>query len=91
MVAPPPIMGLPTGGAGESSSRCSPSPSPYIPTQPSGSEVGESSGDEKYRKLLKHYHEVRAALCASRLHTNMLRGDLVAMLAALVVVLQEAA
>jgi hypothetical protein len=58
MVAVPPIMGLPTGGIGESSYRRSPPLSPSIPAQPSGSEVGKSSGDEKHRKLLKHYHEV---------------------------------
>jgi hypothetical protein len=56
-----------------------------ILAQPSGSKVGESSGDEKYHKLLKHYHEVRALFCASRLHADMLRGDLVARRAALVV------
>ena len=84
MVALPPIMGLPTGGARESSHRRSPPPSPSVPAQLSGSEVGESSGDEKYRKLLKHYHEVRALLCASRLHADMLLGDLVATSAALV-------
>jgi hypothetical protein len=49
--------------------------------------VGESSGDEKYRKLLKHYHEVRATLCESRLHANMLLGELEAAHAALVVAL----
>jgi hypothetical protein len=48
--------------------------------------VGKSSGDEKYRKLLKHYHE----WCASRLHADMLCGDLVAARTALVVDQQEA-
>jgi hypothetical protein len=52
--------------------------------------VGKSSGDEKYRKLLKHYHEVRALWCASRLHADMLCGDLVAARTALVVDQQEA-
>ena len=91
MEALPPVMGLPSDGASESSRRHSPSLSLSIPAQPSGSKVGESSGDGKYRKLLKHYHEVRAALCASRLHTDMLCGDLVVARTALVVALQEAA
>ena len=90
MAAPPPIEGLPTGGAEESSHRHLPLLSLSVPAQPSGSEVGESLGDEKYRKLLKHYHEVRATLCVSRLHADMLRGDLVAVRAALVVALQDA-
>ena len=90
MAVPPPIMGLPTGGAGESSRHRSPPPSPSIPAQPSGSKVGESLGDEKYHKLLKHYHEVQALLCVSRLHVDMLLGDLVAACAALVVAQQEA-
>ena len=88
---PPPVVGLSTGGAGESSLHCSPLSSPFVPVEPSGYEVGESSGDEKYRKLLKHYHEVRALLCVSRLHADMLRGDLVAAHAVLVVAQQEAA
>jgi hypothetical protein len=77
MVAPAPIMGLPIGGAGESFHRCSPLPSPSVPTQPSSFEVGESLGDEKCHKLLKHYHKVRALLCVSRLHADMLLSDLV--------------
>ena len=64
---------------------------PICPCTASGFEVGESSSDEKYHKLLKHYHEVRALLCASRLHANMLLGDLVVARAALVVAQQEAA
>ena len=91
MAAPPPIMGLPTCGARESSHHRSSLLSLSAPAQPFGFEVGESSGDEKYRKLLKHYHEIRALLCASRLHVEMLRGDLVAMCAALVMAQQEAA
>jgi hypothetical protein len=47
--------------------------------------VGKSSGDEKYHKLLKHYHEVQALWYASRLHANMLCGDLVVARTALVV------
>ena len=86
-----PIVGLPTGGAGESSHRHSLPPSPFVPAQPSSSKVGEFSGDKKYRKFLKHYHEVRAALCASRLHDDMLCSDLVATCATLLVALQEAA
>jgi hypothetical protein len=84
MVVFPPIVGLPTGGAKESSYRHSPPSSPSIPIKPFGSEVGQSSGDEKYHKLLKHYHKVRALLCASRLSANTLLGDLVATRAALV-------
>ena len=90
MATRPPIVGLPTGGVGESSHRRSPPPSPPILAQPSSSEVGESSAYEKYHKFLKNYHEVRAVLCASRLHVDMLRGELVAARAALVVALQEA-
>ena len=91
MAAPPPVVGLPTGGAKESSRCHLLPPSLSVPAQPSGSEVGESLGHEKYRKLLKHYHKVRAALCASRLHADMLRGDLVAVRTALIMALQEAA
>ena len=78
-------MGLTTSGAKESSHHRSLPPSPSVPALPSSSEVGECSGNKKYHKLLKHYHEVRAVLCASRLHADMLRGDLVAACAALVV------
>ena len=85
MVAPPLVMGLPTGGAGESSRHRLPPPSSSVPAQPSSSKVGESSGNEKYRKLLKHYHEVQALLCESRLHVDMLRVDLVVACTALVV------
>jgi hypothetical protein len=59
--------------------------------QPSASEVGESLGDEKYHKLLKHYNEVQALWCASRLHADMLCGDLVAVRAVVFVAQQEAA
>jgi hypothetical protein len=90
MAAPPPIVGLPTGGAGELSHRCSPPSSPSIPAQPSGSEVGKSLGDKKYLLLSKHYHELRVMLCASRLHTDMLLSDLVAMCTALVMAQREA-
>jgi hypothetical protein len=89
MAASPPVVGLPTSGAGESSYRHSLPPSPSIPAQPFGSEVGKSLGDKKYCKLLKHYHEVQALLCASRLHADMLRGDLVAAHTALVMAQQE--
>jgi hypothetical protein len=85
MAALPLIVGLPTSGAEELSYRRSPPPSPSIPTQPSGSEVGKSSGDKKYRKLLKHFHEIQALLCASRLDADMLLGELVAARVALVV------
>ena len=78
MAVLPLIVGLPTGGARESSCHRLPLPNPSVPAQPSTSEVGKSSSDEKYRKLLKHYDEVRVLLCASRLHANMLRIDLVA-------------
>jgi hypothetical protein len=75
-----PIVGLPTGGAGESSHHHS-LPPRSVPAQPSSSEVG---GDEKYRKLFKHYHEARALLCASRLQVDRLRSDLVGVRTALV-------
>jgi excinuclease UvrABC nuclease subunit len=47
--------------------------------------VGKSLGDKKYRKLLKHFHEIQALLCASRLDADMLLGELVAARVALVV------
>ena len=78
-------MGLSPDGARESSRRRLPPPSPSVPAQPSGSEVGKSLGDDKYHKVLKHYHKVRALLCASRLHADMLLGDLVAARVTLVV------
>jgi hypothetical protein len=90
MAVSPPIVGLPTSGAGDSSHHRLPPSSPSVPAQPSGSEVGESSGDKTYHKLLKHYHEIRALLCVSRLHADMLCHDLVAARATLVVALQEA-
>ena len=40
---------------------------------------------------MKHYHEVQELLCVSRLHTDMLCGDLVATCATLLMALQEAA
>ena len=91
MAAPSQDVGLSPGGAGESSRRCLLLPSLSILAQPSSSKVGESSDDKKHHKLLEHYHEVRTTLCASRLHADMLRGDLVAARAALVMALQEAA
>ena len=97
MVAPPSVMGLPTSGAEESSCHRSPLLSPSVLAQPSSSivgkslEEGESSSDEKYRKLLKDYHEVRALLCSSRLDADMLHIDSVATHAALDVAQQEAA
>jgi hypothetical protein len=84
MAALPLVVGLSTSGARELSHRRSPPPSPSIPTQPSGSEVGESSGDKKHHKLLKHFHEIQALLCVSRLDADMLLGDLVAAHVALV-------
>ena len=90
MAAAPPVVRLPTGGAKESSHRRSLPSSLSVPAQPSGSEAGESSGDEKYHKLLKYYHEVQALLCVSRLHADMLHGDMVAARTALVVAQQEA-
>ena len=90
MVAPPSVMGLPTSGAEESSCHRSPLLSPSVLAQPSSSivgkslEEGESSSDEKYCKLLKDYHEVRALLFLSRQDADMLLGDMVAMCATLV-------
>ena len=82
MMAPSPIVGLPPGIARESSHRRSPLPSPCVPAQPSGSEVGESSEERKYsddidyHQLLKDYHKVQALLSSSRLNAEMLRGVL---------------
>ena len=75
-------MGLSPGGAGESSHRRLPPPSPSVPAQPSCSNVGESSkeressDDVKYHQLLKDYHEVQADLSSTRLNAKMLRGEL---------------
>jgi len=76
------VVGLPPGVAEESSHRRSSLPSPCVPTQPSGSEVGESSEERKYsddidyHQLLKDYHKVQALLSSSRLNAEMLRGEL---------------
>jgi hypothetical protein len=81
MVALTQVVGLSSRGAKESSCRHLPPPSPSIPAQPSGSEVGESSGEHEsldninYHQLLKDYHEVQADLSSTRLNTEMLRGE----------------
>jgi hypothetical protein len=68
--------------AGESSHRRLLTPSPCVPTQPSGSEVGESSEERKYsydadyHQLLKDYRKVQALLSSPRLNAKMLRGEL---------------
>ena len=77
-----PIVGLPTGGAGESSHHHSLPLSLFVPTQPSSSKVGESSeereysDDAEYCQLLKDYRKVQALLSSSRLNTEMLGGEL---------------
>ena len=82
MMVPSPVVGLPPSVAGESSRRRSPPPSLCVPTQPSGSEVGESSEECEYldyidyRQLLKDYRKVQALLSSSRLKAKMLRGEL---------------
>ena len=82
MMSPSPVMGLPPSVAGESSHCRSPLPSPCLPAQPSGSEVGKSlkeheySGNVDYHQLLKDYHKVQALLSSSRLNVEMLRGEL---------------
>ena len=63
-------------GSGESSRCRLPPPSPSVPAQPSGSEVGESSEegesshDKDYHQLLKDYHEVQAVLSLTRLNAD---------------------
>ena len=75
-------MGLSPGGAAESSYRRLPPPSPSVPTQPSSSEVGESSeehessNDVEYHQLLKDYRDVQADLSLTRLNTETLHGEL---------------
>jgi uncharacterized protein YqgQ len=82
MAVPSPVMGLSSSGAGESSRHLLLPPSPSVPTQPSGYEVGESSkehessDDVDYRQLLKDYRGVQAALSSTRLNAEMLRGEL---------------
>ena len=75
-------MGLSLGGVGESSHCCLPSSSPSVPTQPSGSKVGESleehesSDDIEYHQLFKDYREVQADLSSTRPNAKTLRGEL---------------
>ena len=82
MVAPSPVLGHSTGGAEESSCCRFPPPSPSIPAQPSGSEVGESSeeceslDDVNYHQLLKDYREAQAELSSTKLNIEMLCGEL---------------
>ena len=76
------MLGLSPGGAGESSRRRLLSPSPSIPAQPSGSEVGESSKEHEsldgieYHQLLKDYHEVKVVLSSTKLNAEMLCNEL---------------
>jgi len=85
MVVPSSVVGLSPGGAGESSHRHLPPPSPSVPAQPSGSKVGksleehESSDDIEYHQLLKDYHEAHADLSSTKLNAEMLRVELDAM------------
>ena len=82
MAAPSSVMGLSPSGARDSSCRHLLAPSPSIPTQPSGSEVDESSEEHKssndiyYHQLLKDYHEAQVDLSSTRLNTEMLHGEL---------------
>ena len=75
-------MGLSPGGAEESSRHRLKPPSPSVPTQPSGSKVGESSeeressNDIEYHQLLKDYCEVHMNLSSTRLNAETLRGGL---------------
>jgi hypothetical protein len=78
MTVPSSVIGIPPGVAKESSHRRSLPPSPCVPAQPSGSEVGESSKKREYSdnadhcQLLKDYHKVQALLSSSWLNTEMM-------------------
>jgi len=82
MASPFPVVGLSPGGAREPSHRRLPPLSPTIPTQPSGSEVGESSkeressDDVEYHQLLKDYGEAQVDFSSTRLNAKMLPGEL---------------
>ena len=82
MAAPSLVLGLSPGGVGELSRRCLPPSRASVPTQPSGSEVGESSeehessDDVEYRQLLKDYREAQADLSSTRLNAEMLLAEL---------------
>ena len=75
-------MGLSPDGARESSRRRLPPPSPSVPAQPSGSEVGgsleehEPSDDIEYRQLLKGYREIQVDLSSTRQNVEALRAEL---------------
>ena len=75
-------MGLSLSGARESSRHRLPLLSPIVPTQPSGSKVGESSeerecsNDVEFHQLLKDYRKVHADLSSTKLNVDMLRGEL---------------
>jgi hypothetical protein len=81
MATPSLVMALSPGGAGESSCRRLPLPSLSVPTQPSSSEVGESSeereslDDVEYHQLLKDYHEAQVDLSSTKLNAEMLRAE----------------
>ena len=76
------VVGLSPGGAGESSRRRLPPPSPSVPAQLSGSKVSESSeeressDDVDYHQLLKDYREVQEVLSSTRLNVEILRNEL---------------
>ena len=82
MAAPSLVVGLSPGGAGESSRRRLPPPSPSVPAQLSGSKVSESSeeressNDVTYHQLLKDYHEARSDLSLTRLNAEMLHSEM---------------
>ena len=82
MASPFPVVGLSPGGAEESSHHRLLPLSPSVLAQPSGSEVGESSGeressdDIEYHQLLKDYREAQADLSSIRLNAEMLRAKL---------------
>ena len=70
------------GVARESPHHRSPSPSPCVPAQHSGSEVVELSEERKYsddadyHQLLKDYRKVQALLSSSTMNAEMLRSEL---------------
>ena len=75
-------MGLSPGCVEELSHRPLPPLSLYVPAQPSGSKVGESSkehessDDIEYHQILKDYRDIQADLSSTRLNAETLRGEL---------------